>query len=253
MDSGAERLASRRRPKDGRGGPGGRIALTLVSVALIALAACAQSLADTPTQPDPTLSETETARVVRVIDGDTVEIDLDGSLETVHYIGIDATEAGRDGEVGECFSAEATARNSELVLSKTVTLQTDTSDRDRFGRLLRYVWLSDGRMVNLVLVEEGYAGALEFPPDTRYSAPLKAANDRAKAAGIGWWKACADSFTRSTSPLRPFECDPAYPTVCIPPAPPDLDCSDIEERDFIALHPDPHRLDGDGNGIACEG
>jgi micrococcal nuclease len=216
----------------------------VATLGLLALVACSQVVPESPTPPE---SGTDTGLVVRVIDGDTVEIERDGSVETVRYIGIDATESG------ECFSAEATARNSDLVLGVTITLETDTSDRDQFGQLLRYAYLPDGRMVNEVLVKEGYAGAAESEPNTRYSAVLRAANDDAKDAGIGWWETCANAFPRSTSPRRPFECDPAYPTICLPPAPPDLDCDGITERGFIALHPDPHRLDSDGDGIACEG
>ncbi len=223
--------------------------LAPLAVLILILAACSQP---TATSPAPLASRGDAAHVVRVIDGDTIEVDSGGGLETVRYIGIDATEIGRDGGPGECFSAEAAERNAQLVLDVTVVMETDTSDRDELGRLLRFVYLPDGRMVNEVLVEEGYAGATDSLANTRHSAALTAANDRAKDAGIGWWETCANSFPRSTSPRRPFKCDPAYPTLCLPPAPPDLDCGDIPEREFIALHPDPHRLDGDGNGIACE-
>jgi micrococcal nuclease len=230
-------------------GPANRAAGSLVAVSLITLASCSQAVPESPTPPE---SGGQAVHVVRVIDGDTIEVESGGDRETVRYIGIDATEVGSDGEPGECFSAEAAERNAELVLDVTVSLVSDTSDRDQFGRLLRYVFLPDGRLVNEVLAQEGYAGAADSLADTRYSAALRAANERAKDAGIGWWETCANAFPRSTSPRRPFECDPAYPTVCLPPAPPDLGCDDIPEREFIALHPDPHRLDDDGNGIACE-
>lgn len=237
-------------PRLGRGRENQAFGLVALLPLVVLFVACSQTIAASPT---PTADDLETAVVLRVFDGDTVEVDLEDSLETVRYIGIDATDAGRDGEPAGCFSSEASARNAELVLGNTVWLEADTSDRDSSGRLLRYVYLTDGVMVNLLLVEGGYAGASELPPDTRHSAVLKAANDRAKEAGVGWWEACADSFPRSTSPRRPFECDPAYPSLCIPPSPPDLDCEDIGESGFIALHPDPHRLDGDGNGVACKG
>jgi len=151
----------------------------VAALGLVALVACspAASKSDTGTLGPPE-SGTDRGLVVRVIDGDTVEIEQNGSVETVRYLGIDATK------LGECFSAEATARNAELVLDVSVTLETDVFDRDQFGRLLRYVYLPNGRMVNEVLVEEGYAGAAESAPDTRYSAGLSAANERAKDAAL---------------------------------------------------------------------
>lgn len=98
-------------------------------------------------------------------------------------------------EDGECFDMEATAGLEGLVEGKTVYLEPDVSERDRFGRLLRYVWIADGRMVNLAAVEEGWALARDYPPDTARSDELQAAEDRASASGKGLWaaEACGET------------------------------------------------------------
>lgn len=120
--------------------------------------------------------------VARVIDGDTIEMS-DGTR--VRYIGIDAPEAG------ECFAAEATAYNRELVEGKVVRLVPDVSDRDGYGRLLRYVYVSDsGTYVNLALVQSGHARAIYITPDVSEYPKFRAGQDGARAEGLGLWSAC---------------------------------------------------------------
>ena len=121
--------------------------------------------------------------VVRVVDGDTIRVRLDGREAAVRYIGIATPEVGSRAEpVGR----EATARNRELVEGKRVRLEKDVSETDRFGRLLRYVWLGD-RMVNAVLVEEGYANAVSHPPDVKYQDLLRERQRAAREAKRGLW------------------------------------------------------------------
>jgi len=103
--------------------------------------------------------EKEETLVMRVIDGDTVQ--LFGG-ETVRLIGIDSTEKGE-----ECFE-EAREKLQELVERKTVLLEKDIEERDKYGRLLAYLYV-DNVFVNLKMVEEGFAYAFEFEPTTRYS------------------------------------------------------------------------------------
>lgn len=182
--------------------------------------------------------------VTDVIDGDTLRVRRDGMEVRVRLIGIDVPEAVA------CFGVAATARLRALAPPGTVVgLERDVSETDRYGRLLCYVWLPDGRMLNEVLVREGVAQAVTFPPDVRYQDRLL----QAQAEGAGLWSACGPTPTPSGAAARPGgRCDPSYPDVCIPPPPPDLDCRDIPYRRFRVLPPDPHRLDGDGDGIGCE-
>lgn len=103
----------------------------------------------------------EVGRVTRVIDGDTIDVDIDGSTYRVRYVGVNTPE--RD----ETCYADATAMNAELVEEQTVGLVRDSSDTDRYGRLLRYVYVGN-TLVNAELVRDGYAEAVLYQPDDRY-------------------------------------------------------------------------------------
>lgn len=120
------------------------------------------------------------ARVLRVIDGDTIEI---GAGIRVRYIGIDTPETYPQ---VEHFGLEASARNRELVEGKVVILEKDVTDKDRYGRLLRYVYV-DGLFVNAELVRLGYARAISYPPDTRHQALFEQLEQEAQDAGRGMW------------------------------------------------------------------
>jgi len=209
-----------------------------------------------PPAPSPSLSgalpdtRRTSAAVTRVIDGDTIEVSIGGRTMTVRYIGIDTPETVAPGQSVGCYGPEASARNKALVDGKTVELEQDVSETDRFGRLLRYVYVGD-EMVNEVLVLGGYAQVSTFPPDVRNADRFLAAQQVAQDADRGLWGACL-APTPAPSPTS-SDCDPSYPTVCIPPPPPDLDCPDIPYRRFQVLPPDPHRFDGsDKDGVGCE-
>lgn len=131
--------------------------------------------------PSPTpedVSAGEIARVVTVIDGDTIDVLIDGERYRVRYIGVDTPE--RD----EVCYAEATAANAAWVEGRTVRLVRDVSETDRYGRLLRYVY-ADGVFVNEALVRDGWARAVSFPPDTTYARHFFALEDQARAARRG--------------------------------------------------------------------
>lgn len=128
------------------------------------------------------------AVVVDVIDGDTIDVVLDGAEERVRYIGIDSPERG------VCFEDEATAANAALVEGRDVLLEADIeNDRDSFGRLLRYVHV-DGLFVNEELVRLGVAEATTRFPERAYRDVLLAAEAEAKAEGRGLWSACPGLF-----------------------------------------------------------
>lgn len=162
------------------------------------------------------------AVVERVIDGDTIEL-VGG--ERVRYIGMDTPESGESG------FTEATQRNAALVSGKEVILDIcEEQPLDAFGRTLAYVLIGD-TVVNEQLLVEGLAEPLHIPP---------------------CGNASAICYAQLGPAPPPTNCDPAYPTVCIPPPPPDLDCGDIPHRNFTVLPPDPHGFDRDNDGMGCE-
>ena len=122
-------------------------------------------------------NEIQFATVTFVVDGDTVELDTG---ERVRLIGIDAP--GQDAP----FYAEARNKLSELVLKKQVRMEKDVSNRDRFKRLLRYLYIGD-TFVNLEMVRQGYASALRYPPNVKYSRQFLDAEKEARRKQLGMW------------------------------------------------------------------
>jgi endonuclease YncB( thermonuclease family) len=147
------------------------------------------------TYPSPTtnlapVGATETARVVRVVDGDTIVIDRGHGDERVRYIGIDTPESVKPNTPVEFMAKEASAANEALLAGRDVVLERDVSDTDQYDRLLRYVWLREGdgwEFVNLELVRRGYAQVATYPPDVRWTDTFLAAQREARKAGVGLW------------------------------------------------------------------
>jgi micrococcal nuclease len=130
-------------------------------------------------------------RVVRVVDGDTIRVSLGGREERVRYIGIDTPESVKPGTPVQCFAKKASAENARLVAGKRVRIERDVEERDRYGRLLAYVYpAAGGAMVNETLVRHGYARPLTIPPDVRHAERFRRLADEARRAGRGLWRAC---------------------------------------------------------------
>ncbi len=180
------------------------LAITAVILALVAFAACEDetppqdTAGATPTALTATLSPTPTpqltfpggttpATVVRVVDGDTIEVEIEGETYKVRYIGIDTPETVDLRRPVGCFGEEASAANKALVEGRVVGLEADVSDTDTFGRLLRYVWLNGGEMVNAMLVRDGYAQSSAYPPDVRHQDLFDDLEADARSAGRGLW------------------------------------------------------------------
>ena len=126
-------------------------------------------------------------RVSRVVDGDTIIVVLDGEDHHVRYLGVAAPETVRPDWPVEPFGPQASDFNRKLVEGETVWLESGVRETDQFGRLLRYVWLGDGRMVNQVLIEEGFARALPIPPDVSHAADFVRLEREARTDGRGLW------------------------------------------------------------------
>jgi len=127
-----------------------------------------------------------------VIDGDTIEVAIDGQKFRLRYIGIDAPETVKENTRVEWMGPEASAANAALVKGKQVYLEKDVSETDRYGRLLRYVFLADGTFVNGELVRQGYAQAITYPPDVKYQKLLRALEREARDAARGLWQPTPD-------------------------------------------------------------
>ncbi len=178
--------------------------------------------------------------VTRVIDGDTIEL---SNGEAVRVVGIDTPE------VGECGFDAATANMVDLVLNQRVRLRVSDEDRDSYGRLLRYVdrgtvdaglrQIQAGLAITRYDSRDGYG---YHPREPRYVAADAATPN----------KACAKPapLAAKARPRTGGACAPGY-SPCVPPYPPDADCADVNGP-IRVTGSDPHGLDADGDGIACE-
>ncbi len=222
----------------------------------------------------------EPAELVRVTDGDTINVLLNGQAEAVRLILIDTPETRDPNDPPECYGQEATDYLTWLLsLGGDLYLEMDVTDRDRYDRLLRYAWLDFGAdevyLVNEAMVRSGHAALSTYPPDVQYIDQIREAQTFAREHGLGLWSGCSTDVNGDTNELTAAQgivsppqqqipaqapvqqvqsgtCDPSYPDACILPSPPDLDCGDVSARRFTVLQPDPHRFDGDFDGIGCE-
>jgi micrococcal nuclease len=128
--------------------------------------------------------------VARAVDGDTVEL-ADGTK--VRYVGVNTPETHHPTKGVQCYGKEAAAYNQTLVAGKKVRLVKDVSETDRYGRLLRFVYLEDGTLVNRLLLEQGYAEVMTYPPDVAKSKEFIAVQAEARAAKRGLWGFCSST------------------------------------------------------------
>jgi micrococcal nuclease len=164
------------------------------------------------------------AVVARVIDGDTVDVTLDGQTIRVRLIGIDTPETVDPRKPIECFGREASTRAHELLDGQAVFLEDDPSqgDVDRYGRALRYIWLADGRLFNLEMIAQGYAFEYTYNLPYRYQAQFKQAeHDAREQRGLWAPGACngehrpADEAPTAPETADPATIAPAQPAVTI--------------------------------------
>jgi|LSQX01.1.fsa_nt_gb micrococcal nuclease len=130
--------------------------------------------------------DANTVRVIRVVDGDTVEVNIQGTKEKVRLIGVDTPETVHPTIGEEPYGIEASDFTKEKLTDQTVELEFDVEERDRYGRLLAYVWL-DGEMFNEVLLSDGYAQIATYPPNVRYVERFQTAQQEAREAERGLW------------------------------------------------------------------
>ena len=164
----------------GRGVHSNALITALALVLLFLLSACTFGFDSTVvlTVQVGTPPAGDTASVRRIVDGDTIDVTINGQPFTVRYIGVNTPERDE-----ACYS-EATAANAALVQGQTVRLVKDVSETDRYGRLLRYVYVGS-TFVNATLVQQGWAEAAAYPPDTAYETTFEQLEAQAKAANLG--------------------------------------------------------------------
>jgi micrococcal nuclease len=173
---------------------------------VLGLAAVVVVIVATASQPEPPgqqagadgdapADDAVRADVVHISDGDTIVVRIDGRTERVRYVGIDAPEVAHpeDGTDAECWGDQAADANAALVEGREVALEPDVSDRDRFGRLLRHVWVAAGdgwQLVGKALVSSGAVEARSYPPDTSRDEEFDEAERTARSTSVGLWGNC---------------------------------------------------------------
>lgn len=189
------------------------------------------------------------AQVARVIDGDTLE--LAGGTH-LRLIGINTPEIAHFGEPTECFGRRAAELTSSLLEpGEEVRLVRDVEDHDRYGRLLAYVYRArDGLFVNAEIMRQGYAYVETVPPNVAHVDLFRRLARQARERDAGLWAKCPTSGGQPRA-VAGAGCLPDYQGACVPPPPPDLDCSDLKGP-ITVVGDDPHHLDGDHDGKACE-
>lgn len=202
--------------------------------------------------------------VAAVIDGDTIQVLIDGKKETLRLIGIDTPETVDPRKPVQCFGKEASAKAKSLLSGKSVKLEADPiqGERDKYQRLLRYVFLEDGTNFNRLMISEGYAHEYTYSTPYKYQAEFKQAQKEAEAAKKGLWADNACSTTTTPQPTTNvsssgntgassglsgggggFTC--AGKTLC-------GQMTSCAEANFYLHTCGLSRLDGDKDGVPCE-
>jgi micrococcal nuclease len=143
-------------------------------------------------------ASTQRYTVTSVSDGDTIKVLIDGKTESVRLIGVDTPETKDPRKAVQCYGAEASAYTKTTLLGKIVSLAQDDSqqNRDKYGRLLRYVFLEDGINFNEQLIRTGYAYEYTYRTPYQYQATFKQAEQAARANSVGLWNSTTCSGNR---------------------------------------------------------
>lgn len=152
-------------------------------------------------KPSPTLSpinkDTKLFKVIEVVDGDTIKVLMNNKEETVRPIGIDTPEVADPRIPVQCFGVEASNKAKELLTGKNVILESDATqgERDKYGRLLRYVFLEDGTNFNKLMIEEGYAHEYTYKDNQyKYRNEFIEKEKEARENKRGLWNSCSSKL-----------------------------------------------------------
>lgn len=200
--------------------------------------------------------EKDLYEVVKVIDGDTISVDIDEKIETIRLIGIDSPESVDPRKPVQCFGKEASDKARQILIGKKVSLEYDPTqgDKDKYKRLLRYVFLEDGQNFNKLMIEEGFAYEYTYDAQYKYHTEFKAAEKKAREEKRGLWadNACSSSPTqepqgqsRTVIPDNSGRFSCAGKTLC-------GEMTSCEEANYYLTNCGLERLDGDKDGVPCE-
>ncbi|MBI2028346.1 MAG: thermonuclease family protein [Candidatus Levybacteria bacterium] len=188
-------------------------------------------------------------QVTKVIDGDTISVNIDGKNEVIRLLGIDSPESVDLREEAQCFGKEASDKAKILLTGKKVSLESDQTqgDRDKYKRLLRYVFLEDGTNFNRLMIELGYAHEYMYKTPYRYQMEFKLMEDKAREKKVGLWadNACASPIQGPTLTVvdDSFSCNGK--TTC-------SQMASCDEAYFYLNSCGLSRLDADKDGVPCE-
>jgi len=216
--------------------------------------------------------------VVKVVDGDTIDVSIDSKTERLRLIGIDTPETVDPRKPVQCFGIEASNKAKDMLAGKKVSLEADNTqgERDKYDRLLRYVFLEDGTNFNEYMINEGYAHEYTYSLPYKYQADFKQAQKNAETSKKGLWGSgvCEEKPTPTPAPITTTpaptpvtktpkqtqtssQCHSSY-SGCLNPNASDYDCSGGQgdgpyyTGKVQVIGPDVFRLDRDGDGWACE-
>ncbi|MEK7151838.1 MAG: thermonuclease family protein [Patescibacteria group bacterium] len=218
------------------------------------------SAASEQVQPAPTAHQDTFYLVTKVVDGDTIALRMNGITETIRLIGINTPETVDPRTAVLCFGTEASNKAKELLMGKQVRIEKDPSqgDRDKYGRLLAYVYREDGLFFNKYMIEKGYAYEYTYNIPYKYQSEFKAAQKSAEAKKYGLWgNGACDGSEQTKTPPPPPTPPPSSQYSCATNL---YNCSDfLTHMEAQSVYEacggagnDVHKLDNDKDGLACE-
>lgn len=223
---------------------------TISNIPSIKSATSAQETLGISTKPISPSPEYNFNRVTKIIDGDTFELETG---QKVRLIGINTPETKDPRKEIQCFGNQAEKETQKILIGKIIKLEKDISETDRYGRLLRYVYV-DGLFINKYLVENGFAYSISYPPDIKYQKILSQSESLARKQGRGLWSNC------------PLNSKALYPTSTqtqsIPQNPQNFICNcqkscaqmlSCQEAQYQLNTCNCQARDGDHDNIACNG
>lgn len=212
------------------------------------------------TNPTPvplvSLQPRESFSVVKVIDGDTIQVSISGKTGTIRLIGIDSPETVDPRKLVQCFGKEASQKAKETLLNKKVFLENDSTqgERDKYNRLLRYVFLEDGTNFNQFMISQGYAHEYTYQSNPyKYQTEFKKAEKEAREQKRGLWAndACSSASFSLQEDVQGSQVQSTGNYTC--------DCSKLcsqitscDEAYFQLNQCNCTKRDSDNDGVPCE-